>query len=64
MPIPVKTLLSVASFLYKAGRTVYELIDEARHERKQREKELAAARREMSQRYQDASNTAGPEKRK
>lgn len=61
MPFPVKAVVTVAGYAWKLGRLIYELIDEARHEKAQEERELAAKRREMSQRYREASNTAGPE---
>lgn len=61
MPLPaLSTVVRVVRTVFSFGRFVYELVDEARHEKAQEERELAAKRREMSQRYQEASNTAGP----
>jgi hypothetical protein len=53
-------MLKFLKTLFRAGRFVYELVQEIRHEEKAEAKAVAEGRRIQSARYQEASNTAGP----
>jgi hypothetical protein len=61
MALPVAAAVKAAKLVWKIGSWAYALIDQFRHEKKQETLEEQRSRRVMSERYSEASKTAGRE---